>query len=62
MNVKVEITREELDRYIQFERIMRENPCYTKCNAVDRAACCGCPSQSEWNKRLEALHKTRSSN
>lgn len=31
MNIKIEITKEELEKYIQYERLRHENPCYIKC-------------------------------
>ena len=50
MNIKIEITKEELEKYIQYERLRRENPCYIKC--AGPGGCCGCQEQSDWCKKL----------
>lgn len=53
VNIKIEITKEELEKYIQYERIRRENPCYIKC--AGPGGCCGCQEQSDWCKKLREL-------
>ena len=55
MNIKIEITKEELEKYIQYERFRHENLCYIKC--AGPGGCCGCQEQSDWCKKLRELGK-----
>lgn len=56
MKTQIEITSEELNRYIQYEKLLRRKPCLNACDATERSTCCGCPAQHEWNKKIKALN------
>lgn len=56
MKVQIEITSEELNRYIQYEKLLRQNPCLNKNCITERSTCCGCTANHEWSKKLKALN------
>lgn len=64
MEVKVTITRQELDAIKAYADFMRDNerPCDRKCGppgSPDRRACCGCPEDAEWMKRGKEFAKAK---
>lgn len=52
MNIKVTITKKELNDFLNYGRKLRENPCI---GCPDKSYCCGCPRQSEWVQELRSL-------
>jgi hypothetical protein len=64
MEVKVTITREELEAIKEYANFMRDNeePCNRKCGPLgspDRRACCGCPEQTEWVRRVNEFTNSK---
>lgn len=64
MEVKVTITREELDAIKAYADFMRDNeePCDRKCGppgSPDRRACCGCPEQTEWVRKVNEFTNSK---
>lgn len=64
MEVQVIITRQELEAIKAYADFMRDNqePCDRKCGppgSPDRRACCGCPEQTEWVRKVNEFSKTK---
>lgn len=64
MKVTVTITRQEFEAIQAYADFMRDNeePCDRKCGppgSPDRRACCGCPEQTEWVKRVNEFSKSK---
>lgn len=62
MEVKITITQDELEAIKAYADFMRDNeaPCDRKCGppgSPDRRACCGCPEQGEWARRIKEFAK-----
>jgi hypothetical protein len=58
------LTREELEAIKAYADFMRDNeePCDRKCGppgSPDRKACCGCPEQTAWVKRVNEFTKAK---
>lgn len=56
MKVQIEIASEELNRYIQYEKLLRQNPCLSKNCSTEKSTCCGCLANYEWSKKIKALN------
>lgn len=52
MIVKQQIILTDEDKYL-LSKPFPENPCYVKCNASDRSACCGCPEGSMYEEAIK---------
>lgn len=64
MEVRVTITSEELDAIKTYADFMRDNeePCNRKCGppgSPDRRACCGCPEQTEWVRKVNEFTNSK---
>ena len=64
MEVQVIITRQELEAIKAYADFMRDNeaPCDRHCGppgSPDRRACCGCPEETKWVKRVEEFVKAK---
>ena len=62
MELQVIITSEELNAIRAYADFVRDNeaPCDRKCGppgSPDRRACCGCPDQAEWARRINEFAK-----
>lgn len=52
MDIKVTVTKKELQDFRNYGKKLREEPCI---GCPDKSYCCGCPRQSEWVQELESL-------
>lgn len=64
MEVKVTITSEELEAIKAYADFMIDNeaPCDRKCGppgSPDRRACCGCPEQTEWVRKVNEFTNSK---
>lgn len=64
MEVKVTVTQEELETIKAYADFMRDNeePCDRKCGppgSPDRRACCGCPEQTEWVRKVNEFTNSK---
>lgn len=64
MEVQVIITRQELEAIKAYADFMRDNeePCDRECGppgSPDRRACCGCPEQTEWVRKVNEFTKAK---
>lgn len=48
--MKISITREEFDKFMDYERLRRNFPC--KNCKVNEAYCTGCDEEKRWNKKM----------
>lgn len=52
MYTKEQIILNDFDKYL-LSKPFPENPCYVKCNASDRDACCGCSDGSMYEETIK---------
>lgn len=53
--MKIIITKDEINRLITYLREKQNSPCNNCCSPAERAVCCGCPTQSEYAKRINSI-------
>lgn len=52
MDIKVTVTKKELQDFRNYGKKLREEPCI---GCPDKSYCCGCPRQTEWLQELKSL-------
>ena len=50
--MKVAVSKEELDDYMKYKRLLEVCPCN---DCRDRAGCCGCPEERKWVRMIKSF-------
>lgn len=52
MIIKQEIILADEDKYL-LSKSLPSNPCYDRCDAIDRRSCCGCHLEKEYIEKVK---------